>query len=136
MKITVHSVIENLTDEGLVEGEPEINIITADAFVNTIADSTVISYTEESEGNLTRTRITVKDGTVHLSRSGAIEWNVLFDEGSTISTLYKIPPYSFDCRVETKRVKVTPGTPYEIRLVYSMDIGGGKKDVKMRITVG
>ena len=135
MKITVHSVIENLTEAGLVDGEPEVNVITMDAAVNKIADTTVISYTEQSEGGPIQTRLTIKDFTVHLSRRGAIEWSVMFDEGALISTIYKIPPYSFDCKVKTKRVRITEGDVYEIRLIYSMDIGGGEKNVRMRITL-
>ena len=136
MKITVHSVIENLDDRGLADGEPEITVTTAEAFVNTVEDTKVIRYTENGEGGTVQTKITVKDGSIHLARTGAIEWSVLFDEGARIATIYRIPPYAFDCEVETKRVRIKDGEPYEIRLVYSMDIGGGKKNVRMRITLG
>lgn len=136
MKITVHSVIENLNDAGLAYDEPEISIITSEAVISRILDTVLISYTEKADGGEVKTRITVKDGTVHLLREGAIEWNVLFDEGATAKTVYKIPPYAFDCAVETKRVRIKDGEPYEIRLVYAMNIGGGQKNATMRITLG
>lgn len=135
MEITVHSVIENLDDTGLIDGEPEINVTTKEAFVNTVGDTTVIRYTEDSEGGSIQTKLTVKDGSVHLLRTGAIEWSVLFDEGSRMTTVYKIPPYAFDCEVETKRVRIKTDGLLELRLVYSMNIGGGKKNVRMRITL-
>ena len=63
-------------------------------------------------------------------------WNVSFKSGEECKTLYSIPPYSFDCAVKTKRAEaLDDGESLRIRLVYSMSIGGGEKEVKMRITV-
>lgn len=137
MEITIHSVIENLDPSGLPADEPEISITTLPVRL-TVGDSgLVISYTEEQERTEIRTVITAEpDGSVRLERSGGVEWCVRFKTGEESSTLYSIPPYTFDCTVRTKRADVErDGNAVKIRLIYSMNIGGGEKEVKMRITV-
>jgi uncharacterized beta-barrel protein YwiB (DUF1934 family) len=135
MEVTIHSVIDNL-DDGVALGDPEISIISLPAIIVDRDSGYVLSYTEEQEGVKIHTDITVMhDGTVHLVRTGGVEWDVLFREGEAASSLYKIPPYSFDAEIKPRRVYAKrEGDGCEIRLVYSMLLGGGQKDVKMRIT--
>ena len=136
MKITVESTIENLNDIGVLEGEPEIHSICAEAKVINENGATVICYTEENEGGKTETVLTVFDDSVLLERRGAIEWRANFKEGCTESTVYRIPPYAFDCKVCTKRIRKSEDNGLTLRLFYLMDIGGGKKNAKMKITLG
>ena len=137
MEITIHSVIEELNDAGLCLGEPEINITTLPATVEMRGADRVIRYSEEQEGVRIESEIVLSsDGSVSMMRRGGIEWCVRFAEGEEHTSLYRVPPYSFDCSVATKRVTVTEeGEALRIRLVYTMELGGGKKEVKMRIGV-
>lgn len=137
MEIKIHSLIEEIGDNGLSEGEPEISITSTEAEYSEIDGVSVFSYNEEQGGEKIKTKIYLNsDGSVRLQRSGAIVWDVTMREGETVSALYSIPPYSFDSEVTPRRVTASrEGEKYEIRLVYSMAVGGAKKDVKMRISV-
>lgn len=137
MEITVHSVIEELDDAGLPAGEPEINIVTLPVSRRVRGGAERLSYTEEQEGGRIDTAITVSpSGSVRIVRTGAVVWDASFSEGESCRTVYSVPPYSFDCTVTPRRVTLErDGEELTIRLVYSMELGGGKKDVKMRISV-
>ena len=134
--ITVHSVIDELDGAGLVSGEPEINIITARGEVFSDGDDTVIEYTEKSEGGEVICRLTLlADGRVLLKRSGAVECEITFEENKTQDTLYSVPPYSFDMRVHTVRIRKNIG-PHEgdVRLLYLMNVGGRDAKTNMKIS--
>ena len=135
MKITIHSVIEN-TEGGRKIDEPEINIVTLDAEVKESGNTLFVRYKEESDGAVCRTLITASESGIRLSKTGSIEWEVFFTPGETAMTLYKIPPYSFDAEVTTKRAELsrTEGG-YLIRLIYTMNIGGAEKSVTMKLTL-
>ena len=76
------------------------------------------------------------DGTVSLSRRGAIVSDILFKEGEECRTVYAIPPYKFDMTVKTRRVRNELNAEGGIlRLLYSMNVGGQEKTVRMKITV-
>ena len=135
MKITVHSVIENV-ENGVSADEPEINIVTLDADVKESGETLFVRYKEEADGARCRTLITATESGVRLSKTGAIEWDVIFSAGDTVKTVYKIPPYSFDAEVSTKRAELTrTADGYLIRLVYRMNIGGADKSVNMKMTI-
>lgn len=135
MKITVHSVIEN-REGGISVDEPEINIVTLDADVKKSDRTLFIRYKEEADGAHCRTLITATESGIRLSKSGAIEWDVIFTPGETVKTLYKIPPYSFDAEVTTKRAELShTDNGYVIRLIYTMNIGGADKSVTVKMTV-
>ena len=136
MEITVHSVIDNLNDSELPDGEPEINIITLPCSIEASAGGARVSYREEGEGGAVDVSIEqLEDGAVMLRRRGAVEWDVAFREGETVRTLYRVPPYSFDATVYTKKIRISAEPNLVIQLIYSMDIGGQKKNVRMKITV-
>ena len=92
LEYTVHSVIENLDDSGLPEGDPEISITTAEGFFKSEDDSSLITYTEMTEGGRVVTDITLSEGSVKLSRRGAVVFDATFKEGESCKTLYSIPP--------------------------------------------
>ncbi len=136
MELTVHSVIDNLDEHGLADGEPEINIVTLDADVRESGGTLYLRYKEEAEGALTRTVITAGESGIRLSKSGAVVWDVIFSSGEVSHTVYKIPPYAFDAEVRTSRAEwVRSDNGHVLRLVYSMNIGGAEKSVKMKLTV-
>lgn len=135
LEYTVHSVIENLDDNGVIEGEPEVNLITVDGFLKSDGESLFITYAEMSEGGKILTDMTISEGEVKLSRRGAVMLDATFREGESVKTVYSIPPYSFDATLSTKKIRseITKdgGT---LRLHYGMNIGGQEKAVRMKIT--
>ena len=134
-ELTVSSVIDSLDDSGLPEGEPEISIFTTDGFIKAREGAVELTYAEKTEGGNVFCRLTVEDGGVLLSRSGAVECNLSFREGETSSTVYKIPPYAFDMSVSTKRVRTTlTEQGGELQLVYLMSIGGQDRQARMKIS--
>ena len=137
MEIKIRSLIEDLGDGGIAEGEPEINVSTLPVTFEKSDRGTVFKYSEEQGGTKIDTELYIlNDGAVRLSRTGGIVFDVTMKEGEVCRTLYSIPPYSFDAEVLPRRVTVTnDNEKYDIRLVYSMTVGGAKKDVKMRISI-
>lgn len=135
-EITVNSVIDNLSDDGFIEGDPEITILSSKATVKTEGDKTEIVYTEESEGNKTLCTLTLDSGRVLLSRQGAVECDLSFTEGESCSCIYKVPPYAFDMAVHTLKIRTSTGDgAIELQLIYLMNIGGQNKKVRMKISV-
>ncbi len=131
MKLTIHSTIDN--KDG---GEPEISITTHEADVRISADTLYVRYKEESEGASVKTLITATQSGIRLSKRGAVEWDVIFSSGETSATVYKIPPYAFDAEVITDTAAWTENNGvHTVRLVYSMNIGGADKDIRMKMTL-
>ena len=138
---TVHSVIDNLDDGGLPTGEPEINIVAASGFLklSRTEDGEIfnIMYSESDEdGARTVTDITVEGGKVLLSRHGGVDYTISFSEGEEYEGIYSVPPYSFDMKVFTKRVRSSLSREGgELQMIYSMEVGGAEKSCRMKISV-
>ena len=135
LEYTVHSVIENLDDSGLADGEPEISITTQAGFFKVSDERKLISYTEQTEGGKVTTEIAIEDGALILSRRGAVVLDATFREGESCKTVYSVPPYAFDAEIRTKRIRsdITKAGG-ELRLLYSMNIGGQEKNVRLKIS--
>ncbi len=134
LELTVNSVIESLGPAGLPDGDPEISIFTTDGRMRVRDGITEISYTEECEGTVTVCRVILHGGDVLIRRSGAVECSLSFREGESFSTLYSVPPYSFDMKVSTLRVRnEISERGGELSLVYLMNLGGEDRKVKMKI---
>lgn len=135
LSITVNSVIDNLSDAGLPDGEPEINIFTTDGTLALIDGGYLITFTEEQDGGSATTNLYVYEGGVRLVKSGAITSEMRFSEGEVWSTLYCVGPYSFDMIVRTKKIRnsVTE-CGGDLQLIYTMNVGGQEKNVRMKIS--
>ena len=135
-QFTINSVIDNLDDFGSPIDEPEITRTTADGEVSENDGALTIFYKEKSEDTVTSTRIELRpDGSVMLRRMGGIVSDMLFLEGKETKTIYQIPPYKFDMTVTTKRIRSSfTDKGGEIQLIYSMNVGGGLKNVRMKIS--
>jgi uncharacterized beta-barrel protein YwiB (DUF1934 family) len=135
-ELTVNSVIDNLTDAGLPDGDPEINIFTTDGIVRTDGNEFTIDYVEKNEDYKTYCTLTVNGEVVKLSRRGAVECDILFDTATVCDTIYRVPPYAFDMSVRTARVRNSlTESGGDLRLIYLMNIGGQDKKVRMSIKV-
>ena len=135
-KIKITSVIENLDENGLSDGEPEKTETVADGFYKISEDSYIIMYSEQSEGGRTVSDIEVKGGTVSVKRRGALESDLLFAEGVPHKSLYSVPPYSFDVEINTKKIRnnlTRDGGRLDI--FYNMRIGGQDKNIRMKIEI-
>ena len=132
---TIHSVIDNLDERGMPEGEPEISISSTEGFLKDDGERLYISFAEMTEGGRVLSDLTLDDGAVSLKKRGAVEFDVVFREGDRIKTVYSVVPYSFDAVITTKKIRSdiskTGGT---LRLHYSMNIGGQDKAVRLKIS--
>ncbi len=136
---TVHSVIDNLDDVGMPDGEPEISITTQVGFLKVEdmggTDRLYISYNENTDGERAHTELVVDGGRVKLSRRGSSNYDLDFAEGEECSTIYSVPPYSFDMTVFCKKIRnnLSRDGGY-IQIFYSMSVGGADKACRMKIT--
>ena len=133
-KITVSSVIENLSPSGAKEGEAEETSAVYDGFLKIYGDEINISYTEKTEGGRIVSDITVGADFVRVKRAGAVESDIIFNEKKPDTSLYKVAPFSFDVTVNTKKIRNSmTRNGGRIDIYYDMEIGGAAKYVKMRI---
>ena len=135
-KIKIFSAISELDSSGLTVGEEEKSETEASCFYHLLEEQILITYSENSEGGRIDSEITVKNDTVTVKRSGALESELVFEEGKSHSSLYKIPPYAFDALVTTKKIRRNlsrgGGT---LDLHYTMKIGGADKAARMKIWI-
>ena len=135
LSLTVHSVIDNLDDRGFAEGDPEINIFTTDGTLAVYDKGTRLAFTEKSESDVTASTIFITSDEVRLFKKGAIEADMLFCEGEATKTLYRVGPYAFDMLITTKKIRASlTEDGGELQLIYSMNVGGQEKNVRMKIT--
>ena len=135
LKITVNSVIDNLSEAGMPEGDPEINIFTTDGTLAPIDGGYLLTFTEEQDGGAAKTELYVTEERVRLLKSGSITSEMRFSEGEIFNTLYCVGPYSFDMTVRTKRIRSSLcADGGELQLIYTMNVGGQEKNVRMKIS--
>ncbi len=123
VKIKLHSVINNLED-GITIGDAEINDITADGTLHEGGGEILISYSESGEGGSVLTRVRMLDGSVTVTRGGAISSVMVFAPGEKYNTIYEIAPYKFDMSITT------------VRMTSAMSAEGGSLDIRYKMTVG
>ena len=135
LTLTVNSVIDNLSDTGLPEGEPEINIFTTDGTLSVYDSGYLLRFTEVQDGGEAHTNLYITKENVRLVKSGAITSEMRFSEGEIFNTLYCVGPYSFDMSVRTKKIRNSlTDEGGELQLIYSMNVGGQEKNVRMKIS--
>ena len=135
VKITVDSVIESLDDFGAPEGEPEKMTASHTAHMKTEGDTVTLSYSESSEGGKCETELVLIGETVTLKRTGAIETVMRFAPGEHYSTVYSIPPYSFDAEIVTRRLTNSFKDKGLLEIKYIMTVGGAKRRTVLRISL-
>ena len=135
LSVTVHSVIDNLTDVGLPDGDPEINIFTTDGTLTLGDKGMKLTFTEKSESDVTTSTMFISEANVKLFKRGAVEADMHFALGIFTKTLYRLGPYAFDMLIHTKKIRCSLGEDGgELQLIYSMNVGGQEKNVRMKIT--
>ena len=98
-------------------------------------DELLLTYTEGEGEAKVFSQITVRGETVSIQRRGASESSMLLEIGKKQTSVYKVPPYSFDMTVRTKKIRNSlTEAGGELQLIYSMNVGGQEKSVRMKIT--
>lgn len=134
-KINIVSTIDELDDIGLTESS-ERTEVSVPVQICEIGSLLTLSYTEEGEGQRCDSLISIKGSEITVRRTGSVESEFVFIENEMHKSLYKIPPYSFDAEIFTRKIRnnLTRGIG-NLTILYDMTIGGGKKRVNMKITV-
>lgn len=134
-RISIETFIEELDGRGEVEDSDRTEQ-SAECFIREESGGIILSYSEKSEGGTVLCDITVFDGTVTVKRSGDIESEFRFSEGLLHTSLYKIPPYSFDAEVFTRKIRnnltLDGGT---LSLLYDLKVGERVSRMRMKIRV-
>lgn len=134
--IYVSSTIENLTDSGAIADAPELTEASYDGFYKISNDEFLITYREDSETGTVISDVLVRSGAVFVKRTGDVHSEIEFIEKSEHKSLYEVKPYAFDMTVFTRKIRSTlTKDGGRLDIYYDMDIGGAKKNVKMRIEV-
>ena len=135
VKINIESTVEELDDAGLTESSEKTKSEAAGRIEND-ENKIKLSYSETEEGVTTSTLITLSEDEVSVRREGGVEYEFIFREGESTSSLYCVPPYSFDTEIYTRKIRgsVTDDGG-EVSLIYDMTIGGAKKRTRMKIKV-
>ena len=136
VRLKIESVIDNLDEGGLPQGESERSVSDCMGSLRMSDGRITLTYTEKNEGAEIRSEIICLDGQVTVRRSGAIESELCFKEGVLHRSLYSIPPYKFDATVIAKRVRVAvTEMGGSIDLIYNMTVGGAEKAARMKIWI-
>lgn len=131
VKINMLSVIG--TDGGL-SGDTERSETNHDGTLTVEDGRLCLSYSERTEGGEVESEIHVLSGRVVVKRRGAIVSDMVFAEGKRNTSIYSIPPHSFDMSVECRHLKVKiDGIGGKVDMLYKMEIGGEARSARMRI---
>ncbi len=133
-RFRISSVIENLSDSGLCEGDPERTEMELEGALSAGKNSLKISYFENTESGRVDSEITVEPTAVTVIRRGAVVSEMRFSEGLCHRSLYEVVPYRFDTEVYTKRIRnALTADGGRLDILYTMKIGGQNKNVRMKI---
>ena len=135
VKIYIESTVEEIDDAGLTESSEKTES-RANGKIEKTDSEIRISYSETEESVTTNTLVKVSNGEVTVRRDGGVEYEFLFKEGLKTTSVYCVPPYTFDSEIYTRKIRSSiTEEDGEISLFYDMTIGGAKKRVRMKIKV-
>lgn len=132
-KFLVRSRIEDLDESGLVTDAEELKSESA-GFLRAAEDEMLLMYTEGEGESKVFSQVLIRGESVSVNRRGATESSILLEVGKKQTSIYKVPPYSFDMEVEAKRIRNSMSLKGgRLDLFYLMTIGGQAR--KVRLTV-
>ena len=135
VKAVIESTVDELDGAGLCESSDKSDI-TTEALLDTKGSLVRLSYEENGESGAVSTEIIMNRDKVTVRRRGALESEFIFREGESHTSVYRVPPYSFDAQISTKRIRGTiTENGGDMTLLYDMTVGGAEKRIKMRIRV-
>ncbi len=132
-KITIQSVIENLSDAGLPCGDPEITKSETKGQVTLLDAGTVITYREDTESGPVFSTVTVENDAVTVVRRGAVSSSMRFSDADDRG-IYRVEPYAFDFSLHTLKIRKAfeKGTG-KLDLFYLLNVGGADKKVRFSL---
>lgn len=137
--LTVRSVIQNLDENMLPEGEDEVFDFKTTGFLRYDKERGPLSirYSEESEGGKSFTEIAFETGLIRVTRRGGVSSELCFYEsGIEYESVYTVGAYSFDVSVIPLKIRNDVGTDGGVLdIFYRMCIGGAHKKTRYRIEV-
>ena len=129
----VRSRIEDLDESGLVTDAEELKSESM-GFLRAAEDEMLLTYTEGEGESKVFSQVLIHGESVSVNRRGATESSILLEVGKKQTSIYKVPPYSFDMEVEAKRIRNSMSLKGgRLDLFYLMTIGGQAR--KVRLTV-
>ena len=133
--IEIDSTVEDLDEAGLVENCDKTHTKAAGT-IEYNGNTMRLSFEETADKITTESEIIIGDSEISVKRSGGCEYSFRFIEGKTTSSIYTVPPYSFDTEIYTRKIRKDFGNcGGKIALIYDMTIGGAKKKTRMNICV-
>lgn len=133
--VTVKSVIQNL-DGGIPYGEDEVTESIVFGFMKPTENGFFLTYSEDSEQGKTVSDVTTDGERVTVRRRGGVESEMVFSVGESHTSLYEIPPYRFDMKIEATKIRNTLALGSGgLDLFYKMELGGAQKKVRLRLFV-
>ena len=135
--VKVSSVIESLDTAGLsCSDEEKTESVCVGYFHIYGEENYLLTYAEKNDDQQVTTELKYENGTVTVKRYGSIESNMTFKEGTKDVSVYKIPPYSFDAEIFTKKIRASLSEcGGNIDLYYNMKIGGAERRSRMKIWI-
>ena len=132
-RFLVRSYIEDLDESGLATDCEELKS-ESDGFLRAAEDEMLLTYTEGEGESKVFSQVLIRGESVIVNRKGASESAMILKIGEKHTSVYKVPPYSFDMEVEAKRIRNTMSIKGgRLDLFYLMTIGGQAR--KVRLTV-
>ena len=132
-KFVVRSRIEDLDESGLVTDAEELKSESM-GFLRAAEEEMLLTYTEGEGESKVFSQVLIRGESVNVNRRGATESSILLEVGKKQTSIYKVPPYSFDMEVEAKRIRNSMSLKGgRLDLFYLMTIGGQAR--KVRLTV-
>ncbi len=130
---SVLSKIEDLDENGFATEAEEMKSECA-GFLRVAEDELLLTYTEGEGENKSFSQISVRGEAVFVCRRGASESSFCLKVGEKHTSVYKVAPYSFDMKVEAKRIRNAMGLEGgRLDLFYLMRIGGQDRKVRLCI---
>ena len=103
-KFLVRSRIEDLDESGLVTDAEEIKSESM-GFLRAAEDEMLLTDTEGEGESKVFSQVLIRGASVIVNRRGATESSICLEVGKKQTSVYKVPPYSFDMEVEAKRIR-------------------------------
>ena len=129
----VRSRIDNLDESGLVEEGEEL-AVESRGFLRASEDELLLTYTEGEGENKVFCQVAVRGDAVCVNRRGATDSVMHLEVGKKHTSIYKVPPYSFDMEVEARKIRNSMTLQGgRLDLFYDMCIGGQKKRVRLSV---
>ncbi len=130
---SVLSKIEDLDENGFATEAEQMKSECA-GFLRAGEDELLLTYTEGEGEQKSFSQISVRGETVTVNRRGASESSIRLKVGEKHTSVYKVPPYSFDMEVEAKRIRNSMTLKGgRLDLFYLMRIGGQDRKVRLCI---